>query len=173
MIERRRIETADPAMAGSRQPYHAAQRLSLTKAEAWIGRCHDRSARLALEAVTSMIADLARQGHRVVVVGILRGSGRALPELAAILRSHALLHTAEGEFYRDVLAHAIESCALPVASVLERELWDRSAAVFHLVKGDLQGRLKELGRSLGPPWREDQKLASLAAWIALAESGRA
>jgi hypothetical protein len=173
VIERRRIETADPAIAGSRQPYHAAQRLSLAKAAPWIARCRERSARLALDAVTAMIADLAKQGHRVVVAGILRGSGRALPELAVILRSHALLHTAEGEFYRDVLAQAIKSCALPVTPAVERELWDRGAGVFHLAKGDLQGRLKELGRSLGPPWREDQKLASLAAWIALAESGHA
>ena len=35
---------------------------------------------------------------------------------------------------------------------------------------DLQQRIGELGRSLGPPWRQDEKLASLAAWIALAES---
>jgi hypothetical protein len=173
VIERRRIETADPAMAGSRQPYHSAQRLSLEKAEAWIGRCRERSARLALDAVAAMIADLAKQGHRVVVAGILRGSGRTLPDLAAILRSHALLHTAEGEFYREALAQATKSCALPVTPVIEREAWDRGAAVFHLTAADLQGRLKELGQSLGPPWREDQKLASLAAWIALAESGRA
>ncbi len=173
VIERRRIETADPAMAGSRQPYHTAQRLSLEKAEAWIGRCLDRSTRLALDAVTAMVADLAGQGHRVVVAGMPRGSGRALPELAAILRSHTLLHAAEGEFYRDVLVHAMKACALPVTPVVERELWDTGATVFRLTAGDLQVRLNELGRSLGPPWREDQKLASLAAWIALAGSGRA
>jgi hypothetical protein len=28
-----------------------------------------------------------------------------------------------------------------------------------------------LGKSLGPPWRQDEKLASMVAWIALAEAG--
>jgi hypothetical protein len=174
VIERRRIETADPAIAGSRQPYHAAQRLSLAKAAPWIARCRERSARLALDAVSAMIADLAKQGHRVVVAGILRGSGRALPELAAILRSHALLHTAEGEFYRDVLAQAIKSCALPVTPAVERELWDRGAGVFHLAKGDLQGRgARTRSSHPSPPglrWRSPGAHKAATAWSPLAVS---
>jgi hypothetical protein len=42
--------------------------------------------------------------------------------------------------------------------------------VFRLPAVDLQQRIAGLGKSLGPLWRQDEKLASLAAWIALAES---
>jgi hypothetical protein len=42
--------------------------------------------------------------------------------------------------------------------------------LFRLDAADLQQQITELGRSLGPPWRQDEKLASLAAWIALAAS---
>ena len=31
----------------------------------------------------------------------------------------------------------------------------------------LQRRVQEMGRAIGPPWTQDQKLAALAAWIAL------
>jgi hypothetical protein len=172
VIARRRIETADPAIAGSKQPYHAAEDLDPRKAKSLIGRCRARSLQLASDAVAAVVADLKKQGHKVVVAGVVAGSGRVLPELSAILRSHALLHTAEGEFYRDVMAEASQAGSLLVTKVPERELWEKGAAVFHISADDLEQRLKELGRSLGPPWQQDQKFAALAAWIALAESGR-
>jgi hypothetical protein len=171
VVERRRMETADAAIRGSKQPYHAAERLVAEKAETLIRICRDSSARLATEGVSALVAQLAQNGHRVVGSGILFASGGPLPDLAAILQSHALIHTAEGEFYRQILVEASEQCSLPVTRVREREVWDRGAAVLRLGSADLQRRIGELGRSLGPPWREDEKLASLAAWIALAEAG--
>ena len=120
--------------------------------------------------MSAIIIDLEQRGHRVVGTGLICGSGRLLPGLAATLQSHALIHTAEGEFFREVLARAIEHFSLPLTKVKEREIWDRSATVFHLGSGDLHQRINELGRSLGPPWRQDEKLASLVAWMALAGS---
>ncbi len=170
ILERRRIETADAAIPGSKQPYHAAERLGVERAETLIRQCRDSSTLLAMGAVSAMVAQLKRKGHRVAGVGILFASGRPLPDLAATLRSHALIHTAEGEFFREVLVQASEHCSLRVTKVKEREVWDRGAKVFRLPSADLQQRISGLGRSLGPPWRQDEKLASLAGWIALAES---
>ncbi|HXB72306.1 MAG TPA: hypothetical protein VNY05_28970 [Candidatus Acidoferrales bacterium] len=169
MLDRRRIDIADAAIPGSKQPYHAAASLDVRNAEALIGRCQESSAWLAAGAINALVARLS-ETHRLVGSGILFGSGRPLPELAAILRSHPLIHTAEGEFFREVLARASERCSLPVKRVKEREVWDRAAGVWHLELRPLQERIDTLGRSLGPPWRQDEKLASLAAWIALAES---
>jgi hypothetical protein len=171
MIERRRMVTADASIPGSKQPYHAAERLDAGKAETLIRICRVSSARLASEGVRDVVARLAQNGHRVIGTGVLFASGRPLPDLAAILQSHALIHTAEGEFYRQILVEASEHCSLPVTRVKEREVWDRGAAILRLGLEDLQRRIGELGRSLGPPWREDEKLASLAAWIVLAEAG--
>jgi hypothetical protein len=169
VLERRRIVTADAAIPGSKQPYHAAEPLDLPKAEALIRLCRDSSTLLAKSSVSDMVAQLTRKGHRVGAAGILFASGRPLPDLAATLRSHALIHTAEGEFFRQAIVRASEHCSLLVTRVKEREIWDKGAAVFRLDSADLQQRIGELGRSLGPPWRQDEKMASLAAWIALAE----
>ena len=92
-----------------------------------------------------------------------------MPELAAILQSHALIHTAEGEFFREALVQACGHCGLPVTKVKEREVWSRAAASLRLSTASLQELIAELGRPLGPPWRQDEKLASLAGWVALAE----
>ncbi len=39
VLERRRIETADTAIPGSKQPFHAAERLGVERAEALIRQC--------------------------------------------------------------------------------------------------------------------------------------
>ena len=91
----------------------------------------------------------------MVGAGILFASGRPLPDLAATLQ---------------VLVRASEHRSLHVTKVKEREVWDRGTMVFRLPAVDLQQRIAGLGKSLGPPWRQDEELASLAAWIALTES---
>src|ERR1039458_5085198 len=98
VLERRRIVTADAAIPGSKQPYHAAERLDVQKAETLIRLSRDSSTLLATGAVSAVVARLAQKGHRVIGTGILFASGRPLPDLATTLQSHALLHTAEGEF---------------------------------------------------------------------------
>src|SRR5437762_7911346 len=127
VLERRRIVTADAAIPGSKQPYHAAERLDLPKAEALIRRCRDSSNRLAENSLSDIVTQLARKGHRVAGAGVIFASGRPLPDLAAILRSHALLHTAEGEFFREAMVRGSEHCSLPVTRIKEREVWDRGA----------------------------------------------
>jgi hypothetical protein len=171
ILDRRRIEISDTAIHGSRQPFHAAEPLSFEEAEALIRQCRESSTLLATRAVTAMVAQLTRNGHAVVGAGILLASGRPLPDLAAILRSHALIHTAEGEFFREVLVQASEHCSLPVTKIKEREIWERGTTVLRRPSADLQQLIDGLGKSLGPPWRQDEKLASMAAWIALAGGG--
>jgi hypothetical protein len=57
-----------------------------------------------------------------------------------------------------------------VTKFKEREIWDRGTVLFQRPIADLQRQIDELGRTVGPPWRQDEKLASMAAWIALIES---
>ena len=86
---------------------------------------------------------------------MILGSGKALPPLEKILASHPLLHTAEGELFREVLLWAAKQCGLPVTGVCEKSL---DAATLQ--------RIRSL--RIGPPWTQDQKFATVAAFIALA-----
>ena len=167
VVERRRLQTADPAIPGSKQPYHAAEGWELTKAAKYLQRCTARSRQLARQAVRSVINDLKKRGYEVVGCGLLLGSGQAPPPLASILASHPLIHTAEGRLFRDVFVRAGQHCRLPVTGVKERELFTQAAARLRLPARTLQSRTAALGRELGPPWTEDQKLAALVGWLAL------
>ena len=168
VMERRRIEIADPRIPGSKQPFHAAEPLQFAKAAAFLERCETSTRKLAREAVQDIVQSLHSRHHEAVGCGILLGSGRALPELKSILASHALIHTAEGEFFRQAMLHAGEDAGLPVTGIKERELYDRGAQQLRLSADELQRRATELGKPIGPPWTQDQKCATVVAWLALA-----
>jgi len=103
---------------------------------------------------------LRTKGHEVVGCAVLLGSGKALPGLERVLASHALIHTAEGEMFRDVLTFAARECRLSVTAVREKGL-----------DAGLLERIGSLGKLIGPPWTQDQKYATLAALEALEALG--
>ena len=170
VVDRRRIEIADPRIPGSKQPFHAAEGLPFKEAHRLIQRCTDSTDSLADRALRALVGDLEEKCYRVVGCGLLLASGRALPDLAAILASHALIHSAEGEMFREALVRASERCGLAVTKVRERELFETAAATLGTAADTIQRRLAELGRPLGPPWTQDQKLAALAGLLALTSS---
>jgi hypothetical protein len=157
VLDRRRIVIADPDLPGSKQPYHAAAELPLAQAEALVKNAIESSHRLAVDAISATVESLRRKGHEVAACGILLGSGKALPSLEGILASHALIHTAEGEMFRDVLVHAARECNLTVSTLREKTL-----------SADALQSIASLGKLIGPPWTQDQKYATLAALSALA-----
>jgi hypothetical protein len=167
-IMRRRIEMADRGTAGPSQPYHAAVGLDIREAGQLVRSHASRATALATTALRGMVADLRQLGHPVVGCGLLLASGRPLPPLEKILASHPLLHTAEGELFRDALRAACRECELPLTVVKERELFTRAAADLHLPAERIERHVAAMGKGIGPPWRQDEKLAAAAAWLALA-----
>ena len=168
VLDRRRITIADSAIAGSKQPYHAAEGLPLAAAKELLQRCEAGSRRLARKAVGEIVEDLEAKGYAVAGCALLLASGRPLPELTSILASHALIHTADGEHFRDALVLACEHRRLSVLRVQSRDLPAEAASRFRIAAGDLMARVNAVGKPLGPPWTQDQKLAALVAWLALA-----
>ena len=168
VIDRRRIELVDSKVPGAAQPYHAAEGLDLKEAEKLVNRSVEEARRRARQALCAVIEDLGKKGYDAVACGILLASGRPATTLAATLASHALIHSAEGELFREALMHASKHCGLPVTGVKERELYDRGSAELGIPIEKLQRQVSELGKSIGPPWRQDEKHAAMVAWLALA-----
>jgi hypothetical protein len=117
--------------------------------------------------VTTLVAQLTAEGHRPVAAAFLVKAGRPLPSLTEILKSHPLLHTAEGELFRQVVVEASTACGLRVEKVDRKELSARAAEAMGLRTDAVQRRLVALGKTLGPPWAQDQRDAVLAAVVAL------
>ena len=82
---------------------------------------------------------------------------------------HFRMHKAEGVMFPDALAHAAETCGLRLLAVPEKDLAAQVEQVMAMPVSDAMKKVAMLGKSVGPPWGADQKNATLAAMIALAE----
>jgi hypothetical protein len=164
VVVRRRVELCRRT---PKQPFHAAEGRSFAAAEALIRRSIDEATALAERAVEEAIAELRATGHEPVAGGLLLAVGRPLPGIRDVLASHALIHAAEGELFRDVLRQASRRHGLRVTEVRERELDEVAARSLGRSAAELGRRLAEWGKALGPPWTQDEKRAALVAWLAL------
>lgn len=166
VVARRRIDMATTFDEGA--VYHVGRELPLPRAEALLRSSEERFLRLARTALADLADELRAGGCEPVASAVVSGGGRPLPPLQAILRSHPLVHAAEGELYRQVLLRASEECRLPVQRVPAKELPALAARALGVTPERLGARLAALGRAAGRPWARDQKESALAAWIALA-----
>ena len=164
---RERIEMADADDGEAKQPYHAVEDLPVTEASKRLARYAAAAESKASAALGRIVRQLERDHHRVIGLGILDSAGRKGASLPAILASHALIHTADGDHFRDAIAAAAGRSRLEVSCVGARDLERQaSGAVGSPVEG-LHDTVKQLGRSVGPPWGADQKAAALLAWLLL------
>jgi hypothetical protein len=113
---------------------------------------------------------LRERNFLLIGSAILLSSARPLPELDEILGSHALIHTAEGEFFRHAFRQAFERLEIPVTGIRESELDDYAQKAFGRDTLEVHKKIEGMGRTLGPPWTKDEKTAALAAAIVLAEN---
>lgn len=172
ILERRRVAMTIPGTPGANQPYHFAENLELPEAENFLGNCFATSRRLALAAVRNVLGELRGRQYRLVGSAMLLASGRPLPPLPKILASHALIHAAEGEFFREAFSKACEDLDLSVTGFRERNLEECVQTTFGKAATRMWQQISTLGRTLGPPWTTDQKTAALAALVVLAVKQR-
>jgi hypothetical protein len=168
VLARQRIHLVETFTYRFRQPYHTASRGPLDEARAFIACVRTQARGLAYRTIREIQKNLHAQGYRLTRCGLILASGRPLPNLPDVLQSHALIHTADGELFREALLHACARCGLVSKSAKERELLNEASRILSLTPSALTRRIADLGRSLGAPWSQDEKLASLIAWLALA-----
>lgn len=168
VVLRRQLALADPRIAGSKQPYHAGEGLALPEAERIFQRCRASTAELTLQELKTLKSQL--QKHTIQCCAVLTTSQRRSGSVDEIRKVHSWMHAAEGQFFREAIMTAAESLGLQVAEMPERDVVFEAISVFGVGESDLQLRLTRLGEPVGRPWRKDEKLASLAAWLSLASS---
>jgi hypothetical protein len=166
VLARQRVHLVETFTYEFRQPYHTAERMPLAQAREFVARMQAEARRLAYRAVRELASRTQEQGVKLTRCGLLLASGRPLPPLEKILASHALIHTADGELFREALLHASASCGLQEFTMKEKELLDRAGQVLRVKPNELMRRVTELGRPFGAPWSQDEKFATLVAWLA-------
>jgi hypothetical protein len=150
-----------------RQPYHTAAKRPPADAHGFISRLRVEARGLSYRVVHSVQMNLQKRGYELKCCSLLLASGKPLPRLPQILASHALIHAADGELFREALLHASKRCGVESFTPKESELLARAMNALHLQPNELRRRLTNLGHPLGSPWSQDEKFAALVAWLSL------
>jgi hypothetical protein len=167
VLLRRRVELLPPKSSIPRFVYHAASQVSLAQASELVKRGTKAAQEAASLAVKNAVEELTSCGVRIDVCGLLSGSTVVPDDLATILRSHPMIHSAEGALFQSAVVSACESRGLRTVVMREREVWVRAAAAWQVTESELRKKVDGLRKTLGPPWSADHKVASAIALLAL------
>ena len=161
------IDLSDARVPTSRQPYHAvrgARPGQAARLERYLRRLVERVTRQSLSA---LLKEYRRQGRSVRRVALVGGS---LIDPARIGNDHIRAHALEGQLFRTALEGAARAARLPCTTLVERSLYETASACLKRSPGTLKRAVTDLGAALHGPWRADEKVATLAAWLALRAS---
>ena len=159
VIDSRLIALADPAVAESRQPYHAGFGTEQTDT-AKVTRLVRGIERFSRRTIAALL-DEYRAEHRVRRAAVVVAS---LTDPATIANQHMRAHASEGRLFRTVLVDALEQCGVTVRVVLEREVYDLLAKAVRRSPSQAKKQVAALGEDVGR-WRAEQKVAAAAAWL--------
>ena len=168
LLESLVLDLSDPAVPSTRQPYHASIGVAQTNT-ARLRRLIGLVDRCARRSVGGLVRTCRAQGRRIRGIGIVVGSDIDPQDIA---NPHIRAHASEGRLFRTVVEKAAKRHALRTVTTVERELLPLAAVALGRSEGTLKRALTELGDQAAGPWRAEQKMAALAAWLVLAGKRR-
>ncbi len=168
LIDRRRVDLTQGLPT---HPYHHegswavgryadspwARKISLADAIALVERVREAAAQGARESLEALVAEIS-----VPIADIAIRICPALPPTTEeCITDNRAANVADSVMYRQALAAAAEARGWSV-HWYDRDRVFRDAATT-LGKEDIDGLLREMGRTVGPPWQAKHKLAAAAA----------
>lgn len=136
------------------------------------GRARQRDA--AVAGLAGLLGALADEHARPTVAALLVNRAGWMTDLLAYSLEFAdHPPVAEGLAVRDAMREAIAAVGLACAETDEKSLPTRAASLLGTTESEVWTHLKALGKADGrawKPWRKEQQLAALAAWVALIEA---
>jgi hypothetical protein len=128
-----------------------------------------RQDELAAKVLEDIIRELEKAGRAPIIAALLvnrAGWITDLLEYSLAFADHVAV--AEGLAVREALRFAFRRCGIDAVELDEKRLPAVAAGTLRMSTAEIDARLKMLGMTAGKPWRKEQKLACLAAWVAIA-----
>jgi hypothetical protein len=167
------LATAADGNRVSLEPYHVAAAMPRLKdggasaaAKAVVAAGRKGQDALAVSGLREIVARLKGEGLAVGAVCLLVNRAGWMDDLLAYsLMDPGHPPVAEGLAVREALRVAFRKVRVEVSEMDEKSLPVFASQVLGLSPGVIEARMKLLGASAGRPWRKEQKLACLAAWV--------
>ena len=167
VVDRRVIDLCDPAVPASRQPYHAVMEASASHKAAVEQRLCQVVHTAAQRSVDELRQAACHAGYEVRDVGLVVGSSI---DPNQIKNGHIRAHALEGQLFRTALEQAAQALGWYALVFVERSAYAQAARALGKSEDALKCATIALGRSMSGPWRAEEKMAVLAAWMALVRS---
>lgn len=161
---------SDPNIPESKQPCHAALELPEKEGAAVTKKLGRVVVGAAKKSVEELVKQASAEGYAVEGAGLVVGS---LVDPATLHNEHIRAHGLEGQLFRTVLEDALREHGLPCRVHLEKNVYLIASPALSKSAAVAKRMISELGESHEGSWRAEEKLAALAAWVALAEIGKA
>src|SRR5438552_9566503 len=159
----RRLDLSEPRLPETRQPYHAAMG-KLETDTTKINRRESLVRSVAQQSIATLLADYRAKGYAISRAGLVVGS-QIDPD--SIANAHIRAHAFEGQLFRSVLEEVLQTCGIRTGIVIERNAYAQAAAKLKESNENVRRMIQNFGRAVQGPWPAEQKLAALAAWVAL------
>jgi hypothetical protein len=164
IAKRTELALTDPRVPETSQPHHEVMELPWDEAQVAVQPFVSAIERVATAALAQLVRELQSESLKVVGVGIVGAADR---DLRRIGNPHIRAHAAEGVLFRQVLEAAAKANRLAQRSFTEQGLEECAPTELRCTVAKLNGYLRRLGRAAGPPWRAEQRVAAMAAWLML------
>jgi hypothetical protein len=156
---------SDPQFPATKQPYHAALELPPKEAKATVQKLVKLVSAAAKRSAKDLLEQAEEAGYQVRGAAMVVGS---LVDPASLHNEHIRAHGLEGQLFRTVLADAFEARDIRCSVFLEKEAYACAAEELNTTEETARRTVARIGESHEGSWRAEEKLAALAAWIALA-----
>jgi hypothetical protein len=160
----RSVLLSDPKFPQSKQPYHAALELP------------EKEGKAVAKKLAGVVRDAAKKSVGVLVKGVgalkyeVRGAALVVGSMvdpATLHNEHIRAHGLEGQLFRTVLEDAFRAQKIRCEAFLEKGAYEAAAPLLKRTAAQIKRAVAKLGETHDGSWRAEEKLAALAAWVAL------
>ena len=157
------VALSDPAIEKTKQPFHDGFGTA-QEDHAEIARLVKIIEGCARHSIDALLEDARLNGRRCRRAGLVVGS---VIDPAKVGNLHIRAHANEGRLFRTVLADALGARTIACDVIVEKKLGAESAKALKRTHAQIAKALGGFGRTLGGPWRAEEKAAATAAWMVL------
>jgi hypothetical protein len=164
LVKCQAVLLSDPKIPKSKQPYHPALELPEKEGKEVTHKLRKVVSKAAKQSVSELLEQADEAGYEVRGAALVVGS---LVDPATLHNEHIRAHGLEGQLFRTVLEDAFRSEEIPCSVLLEKTAYTAAAPTLGKTPAATKRTVAALGDSHNGSWRAEEKLAALAAWVAL------
>jgi hypothetical protein len=169
LVKCQAVLLSDPKIPQSKQPCHAALDLPEKEGKALTKKLRKVVATAAKKSVRELLKQAVAGGYGVSGAGLVVGS---LVDPGTLHNQHIRAHGLEGQLFRTALEDALGEQEIPWKVLLEKTAYITASSALRKSPTDTKRMIAGLGELREGSWGAEEKLAALAACMALPAGGK-